>query len=147
MPTSASMAGLIAVAGALKPGTVANSEQFSDVIDLSLFSEVMAVVLLGDMASETIDFRVVKCDSNGANPSATIRNITQLAASATANDGKIAVIHLFGDDLNTISQAARYAKFGVVTGGATGGPVAICVLGTPRYGAAAAQTANVLQVV
>jgi hypothetical protein len=93
----------------------------------------MAIALLGNMANETIDFKVYTCDSDGSNATL-LTSITQLAASATTNDNKQAILQLNADHMPT---GKRYLKFSLLTGGATGGPAAIVALGLePKYGPA-----------
>lgn len=126
-----------ALVGTLDPVTVVNSEVFSDVIDMSKYAEVMGVLLLGNMANETVDFKCYYCDSGGSNAAA-LKSATQLAASAAANDGGQVIIGVRADDLNGIAESKRYIKFGVVTGGASGGPASIAVFANPsRYSVAA----------
>lgn len=127
---------ILAVIATSDPQTHANVEKFTDVIDMSKYDQVMGIALTGDMASETIDFRVVKCDSDGNNPVA-LKAATQLAANASANDNSQSIIIVRASDLNAVNEASRYIKFGLFTGGATGGPAAIAVIGIPNYGTAA----------
>jgi hypothetical protein len=119
----------IGVVGRIDPQTVVNSELFSDVIDMSKFHEVMGIALLGNMANETVDFRACTCDSDGSNKT-TLTAATQRAASATANDNKQIVLSVKSDH---VTASKRYLVFGLVTGGATGGPACVVALGvSPR---------------
>jgi len=128
---------ILAIIGTSDPQTHANTQLYTDVIDMSKFTQVMGVAMLGNMASETIDFKCYKCDSDGNNATA-LKSATQLSASASANDNGQVVIALNQSDLNVNSEGARYIKFGLVTGGATGGPAAVLALGVPVYGLASA---------
>lgn len=126
----------LAILGRINPQTVANTEVFTDVVDLSRFHQALGIALLGNMAAETIDFKCYTCDSDGSNASA-LKAATQLAASATANDNAQVVISMRAEDLQAASK--RYVKFGLVTGGATGGPAAAIALGVDaRYEMASA---------
>jgi hypothetical protein len=116
-----------ALVATIDPATVANTELFSDVIDMSRWGQVMGVALLGNMASETIDFKSYTCDSGGSSRAA-LKNATQLAASASANDNTQLVINIRNEDLQT--SGARYIVFGLVTGGASGGPASVVAFGT-----------------
>jgi hypothetical protein len=116
----------LAILGRINPQTVANTEVFTDVVDLSRFHQALGIALLGNMAAETIDFKCYTCDSDGSNASA-LKAATQLAASATANDNAQVAINVRAEDLQATSK--RYVKFGLVTGGATGGPAAAIALG------------------
>ena len=121
------------VVGRVNPQTVANAEKFTDVVDMSKFREVMGIALLGDMAAETIDFKCYTCDSDGSNATA-LTAATQLAAHATNNDNKQIVINVKSDH---VTNTKRYVKFGLVTGGATGGPACVVALSfRPDYGPA-----------
>ena len=116
----------------IDPATVSNTEVFTDVVDMSKYHRVKFTFLLGNMASETITARVVTCDSAGNNAAA-FKTATQLAASATANDNDQIIIEVDGDDLaEGASNADRYVKGGLVTGGASGGPACCVVHGEPK---------------
>jgi hypothetical protein len=135
----------LAILGTIDPQTVANTEKFSDVIDMNTFHQVLAIAMTGDMASETIDFKCYTCDSDGTNATA-LKTATQLAASASANDNAQVAISVRADDL--VATSKRYIKFGLVTGGATGGAAAAVVLGVDgRYAPeSASNLATVKQV-
>lgn len=122
----------LGIIGTIDPATIANSQVYTDVVDLSKYHQVVGIALLGNMASETIDFKAYYCDSDGSNATA-VTSATQLAASASANDNTQVAINVRSDDL--IAAGKRYVKFGLVTGGATGGPAAVLVLGgDARFG-------------
>jgi hypothetical protein len=137
----------LAVLGTVDPQTVANSEVFTDVIDFGAVQQAMAVAQLGNMAAETIDFKFYSCDSDGNNAAAvTGKAATQLAAHASNNDNKQLVINVRDTDL--LASGKQHGKFGIVTGGATGGPAAVLVLGSPRQGqASASDLASVAELV
>jgi hypothetical protein len=135
------------IVAVLASQTVANTELFTGVVDMGAMQQCMAVANLGNMAAETIDFKAYSCDSDGSNAVAiTGKAATQLAAHASNNDSKQLVIGLRDTDL--LTSGKQYAKFGLVTGGATGGPAGVVVLGSPRQGAGTDQDAtSVLQIV
>lgn len=116
----------LALVGTVDPQTVANTEKFTDVVDMSKFHQVLAIALLGDMANETVDFKAYTCDSDGSNATS-LKSCTQLAASASANDNKQLAIQVRADELGTLGK--QYVKFGLVTGNTTGGPAAVAVIG------------------
>lgn len=125
----------LAVVGTIDPATVANTEVFTDVVDLGAMRQAMAVALIGNVPAETVDFKCYSCDSDGNNAAAiTGRAATQLAAHASNNDNKQLVINVRDGDL--VASGKQHVKFGLVTGGATGGPCAVVVLGAPRQGLA-----------
>jgi len=135
----------LGIIATIDPQTVANTELFSDVVDLSAFHQVIGVALLGNMASETIDFKAYRCASDGSS-AVSLTAATQLAASASANDNSQIAINVRSDDL--MAAGARYVKFGLVTGGATGGAASVLVLGVDaRFGpASGANLATVKQL-
>lgn len=126
-----------AVVGVINPATVANTEVFTTVVDIGVIRQAMAVAMIGNVPAETVDFKAYSCDSDGNNAAAiTGRAATQLAAHASNNDNKQLVINVRDGDL--IASGKQHVKFGLVTGGATGGPCAVVVLGAPRQGIASA---------
>lgn len=137
----------IGVVATIDPSTVANTEIFTDVVDMGAMRQAVAIALLGNMAAETIDFRALSCDSDGSNAAAiTGRAATQLAAHASNNDNKQLIINLRDSDL--LASGKQYVKFGLVTGGATGGPASVTVLGAPRQGIGATNDlASVLEII
>lgn len=131
---------------ALDPQTVANSEKLTGAVDLSKFSEVMFVFLLGDMAAETIDCGVYESDASGGSYAPlTGKQATQLAAHASNNDNKQIVITVKSEEL---SSGKRFLKGRMITGNTTGGPAAILALAAPRFGPGTDdKAASVVQVV
>lgn len=133
----------IALVGAVNPQTVSNTEVFTPVVDLGAYHQALGIAMLGNMASETIDFKAYRCDSDGGNAVA-LKSATQLAASAAANDNKQVLINVTADEL--MAAGAQYVKFGLVTGGATGGAAAVVALGVDGRFGPAAQASSVLEV-
>jgi hypothetical protein len=136
-----------AVVAVLAPVTVVNTEVFTGVVDFGAVQQAMAVLSLGNMAAETIDFKFYSCDSDGSNAAAvTGKAATQLAAHASNNDSKQVIINVRDTDL--LASGKQYGKFGVVTGGASGGPAGITVLGSLRQGQAAdGDLAGVVEII
>lgn len=143
----AQIAEALAVVATIDPATVANTLVYSDVVDMGLHQQAMAICALGNMAAETIDFKAYSCDANGDNPVAiTGREATQLAAHATNNDGRQLIINVRDTDL--YASGKQHVKFGLVTGGATGGPAGVVVLASPRQGLAAdADLSTVVEII
>lgn len=122
----------IALVGTVDPQTVANVEKFTDVVDVASYHQVLGIAVLGNIASETIDFKAYRCDSAGNNAVA-LKSATQLGASASANDNTQVVINVTADEL--IASGAQYVKFGLVTGDTSGGPACVVALGVDgRFG-------------
>lgn len=125
----------VAVVGVINPATVANTEVFTTVVDMGANVQAVAVAMIGDIPDETVDFKAYSCDSDGNNAAAiTGRAATQLAAHASNNDNKQLIINVRDGDL--VASGKQHVKFGLVTGGATGGPCAVVVMGAPRQGIA-----------
>lgn len=124
-----------ALVGRVNPQTVANTEKFTDVLDMSKWGQALGIALLGDMAAEAIDFKCYTCASDGSG-AVQLKAATQLAAHASNNDNKQIVMNVRVDEVITAStQTKQYVKFGLVTGGATGGPACVVALGLkPRFG-------------
>lgn len=135
----------IAVVGTIDPATVANTEVFTDVVDMSKFHQVLGIALIGNVAAETVDFKAYSCDSGGTT-AVSLKVCTQLAAHASNNDNTQLVINVRAEDLQASTQ--RYIKFGLVTGGATGGPCAVLALGVdPKFSPASdSDLASVQQI-
>jgi hypothetical protein len=144
---SAKLSEQLALVATVDPATVANTEVFTDVVDMGVMHQVLAALALGNMASETIDFKAYSCDSDGNNAAAiTGRAATQLAANASNNDGKQVLINIRSTDL--LASGKQHVKFGVVTGGATGGPATVLVFGQARQGLGSANDlSSVVEIV
>lgn len=137
----------LAIVATVDPATVANTEVFTDVVDFGANVQALAIASLGNMAAETIDFKFYSCDSDGSNAAAvTGRAATQLAAHASNNDAKQLVINVRDTDL--LASGKQYGKFGIVTGGATGGPASVVVVAAPRQGlASAGDLSSVVEII
>jgi hypothetical protein len=133
----------LAVVGTIDPQTVANTELFTDVVDMRLFHQALGIALLGNMAAETIDFAAYTCDSDGNN-AAELKDTTQLAAHASNNDNKQLVISVRTEEL--IASGKTHIKFGLVTGNTTGGPAAVVALGVDARSLDAAGPADLASV-
>ena len=122
----------LALVGTLDPQTVANSETFTDWVDVSEFKKILATLSLGDMANETIDFAMYQATDGSGTGSKALRAATQLAADASANDNTQVCIEVDNTDLDD-AGGFTHVRCGVVTGGATGGPVSVLVQGGHAY--------------
>jgi hypothetical protein len=135
------------VAGFVGPATVNTTPILSSAVDMSKFRRAMFILALGDMASETIDFKLQwSATSGGTYADVTGKAITQLAASASANDNAQCIINLDAADL---PAGAQFVKGRAITGGATGGSACILGIGMdPTYGPASTdKSASVLQII
>lgn len=113
------------------PATMNSTPVLSDVVDMSKYRSVYAILLLGDMAAETIDFSL-QTDTVSAfnNDVQTLVAATQLAAHASNNDGKAIVLQANAEKMKA---GHRFLRARGVTGNTTGGPASIVLLGEPRF--------------
>jgi hypothetical protein len=113
------------------PATLNSTPGLSDVVDMSKYRSVMAILLLGDMAAETIDFSLQTDSASAFNVDVqTLVAATQLAAHASNNDNKQIILHAV---VEKMKAGHRYLRARAVTGNTTGGPAAMILLGEPRY--------------
>lgn len=127
----------LAVVATIDPQTLADTEVFSDVIDMSKYHRVMAIFQTGAMnaSTGTLVARACTCDSAGANAAA-LKTATTVPVTEDVNDNAQVVIEVDEMDLaGGATNKDRYVKFGMVSG-ATGGPAACVVLGEPKQGLA-----------
>ena len=122
----------LGVIGTIDPQTLADTEVFSDVIDMSKYNRIMCIFQTGDMNGSTgsLVARCVTCDSGGTNAAA-FKTATTIAAASS--DNKQVIIEVDQNDLaEGGTNANRYVKFGAVSG-TTGGPVSAVVLGESKH--------------
>ena len=129
-------------------GTASSTPLVTGAVDVSKWAAIIFIFRFGDMANETIDAGVQTCDSDGTSNAVNItgKQITQLAASASANDSKIAVVAIVPGD--TAANNKSFVRGRIVTGSGTGGTCSIIALGVPKYGPAdLVDVTDVVQVV
>lgn len=129
-------------------GTANSTPLVSSYVSAKNSGEITAVVHLGDMASETIDVAIYQATSSGGAGAKSAKAITQLAASAAANDSKQVVISMRADELD-VDGGFSFVAVRIVTGGVTGGTVAGILIGSDlRFQPASlVDNASVIQVV
>jgi hypothetical protein len=119
------------VIGVRSPAAMANVQVLSDVVDMSKYRAVLAILLLGDMAAETIDFSLQTDSAQAFNVDVqTLVAATQLAANATNNDNKQIVLQAV---VEKMKPGHRFLRARAITGNTAGGPASIILLGEPRY--------------
>ena len=125
------------------PAAMANTQVFSDVVDMSKYRTVIAILLLGDMAAETIDFSLQTDSAQAFNVDVqTLVAATQLAANAANNDSKQIVLQAV---VEKMKPGHRFLRARGITGNTVGGLAAMILLGEPRY-SNEANLASVLEV-
>lgn len=117
----------------------------SDAIDMSKWSEIMAILNCGDV-DNTFDLKLTEASTSGGSYSdISGKAITQLAAHASNNDGKVCIISLKGEEL---SAGKQFVKANLTVGNGTANPCAVIILGIPKYGPATdSDLSDVAQVV
>jgi len=128
-----------------KGGTASSTPLITAWVKPGSFRRVLGILALGDMASETIDCVLMRAvDSGGTSPT-NVKLATQLAAHASNNDNKIILLNASEADYD---PAKPFMALKVTTGGATGGLVAMTLLGSmPREENIAALESSVVQIV
>jgi hypothetical protein len=132
---------------AVNVGAATSTPLASTAVKLDKADKVSFLFGTGDMAAETIDFKLQACDVGGGNPvDIPGKAITQLAGHASNNDNKAFVVAVTEDDVAALSRLAVRGL--ATTGGVTGGQVVIAALATFFSGLAAdADGAAVIQIV
>lgn len=122
---------------AAKAGTANSTPLVTSYVSAANAGKITLIGVTADMASETIDFALYQATDTSGTSAKSLKAATQLAAHATNNDSKIVVITADAADLDLDNGFVTVAGR-CVTGGATGGVVALTVLGSElRYGPAA----------
>lgn len=120
-----------AAALAFKAGTVSSTQLVTTAVNMAggNFRRLMGVCILGDMAAETIDFRLEKCSDSTGTGAVALKSATQLAAHATNNDNKAIIINVDVAELSG-ETTLTYVRCRAVTGGATGGACGLLLMGS-----------------
>jgi hypothetical protein len=125
---------MVAVVSTIDPQTVAGTEVLGDWVDLGAHESVMFVALTGDLAAETLDFKLQQATSAAGAGAKDLIVGTQLAAHATNNDGKQIILEVRAEQLD-YNGGFRFVRPRVI-GGGSAGPVAVVGIGAnARYGA------------
>lgn len=142
-----SLAENVAVLAAVQ-GTANSTPLVSSYVSAKNAGEITAIVHLGDMANEAIDVAIYQATSGAGAGAKNLKAITQIAASASANDSKQVIISARADEFD-IDGGFSFAAVRIVTGGATGGTVTGLLLGSYlRYAPASlVDNASVVQIV
>lgn len=124
---------MAAVVATIDPASLTANTYVSDWVDASKFDQLLAVIILGAIASNgTFDAKLVQSKaSDGSNPAdVTGKSVTQLTAAGTDSNKQV-LINLRSDEL---SAGYRYVALSVTT--ATAATIAgAAILGfNPNYG-------------
>ncbi len=134
------------VVGTIDPKDQNNqADVLSDAIDMSKFSEIMVVLMCGNV-DDVFDLKLTQAATAGGSYSdITGKAITQLAAHATNNDGKVCIISLKAEEM---SAGKQFVKACLTVGNGTANPCAVLILGVAKYGPATdSDLSDVAQVV
>jgi hypothetical protein len=124
------------------PATVNSTPATSSWVDVRQYHELFAMLALGDMAAETIDFKIEQATDGSGTGAKDLKAATQLAAHASNNDLKQVQISVDAQRLDS-ENGFYFARIRSVTGGATGGVAFGALFGVPRYKPASQQAAVV----
>lgn len=128
MTTEKQVNEMLKLAASRNISTMNSTPAVTAAVDMSLFKKVYAVLVLGDMANETVDFRLESAAADNFSGTVTTRvAATQLAANASNNDNKQIILELD----NSQVAGDRYVRGRGVTGNTTGGNVAMLIFGVP----------------
>lgn len=116
------------VVGIIDPDAYTAAAYLTAAIDMSLYADVMAIVMAGDLGTNaTLDAKATdSATSGGSYADISGKAITQLTEAGT-DSNKQAIIHLRGSELNS---GKRYVKFSMTVGTATS-DAGMIVLGRP----------------
>lgn len=129
---------------AIDPATVTSTPATSSWVDTAGQQELFAELQIGNVAAETVDFKIEQATDSSGTGVKDLKAATQLAAHATNNDNKQVQISVAIEKLDT-ANGFRYVRIRAVTGGATGGPMAGTLRGRGRN-RPATQASSVVQV-
>lgn len=120
------------IVATIDPIDANNADSSTDEIDMSKWSELMAIVQLGVInASATFDFKLqYRTTSGGSGTDITGKAITQLTG-AGSDGAKQAIISLREEELMTLAQGARYVV-GVMANSAHSQLAAVLILGRAK---------------
>ena len=113
MPMQNSLASEIAaVLATIDPDAYAHGAQNSDWLDLGLFDQVMAILMLGDVPTTTsVDFKLQQATTSGGAgvKDITGKAITQILSGSPANSDKQTIINCRADELD-IDNSFRFVR-------------------------------------
>lgn len=112
-------------------------------VDMKDYHEIIATLCLGDMAAETIDFKIEQATDGSGTGAKDLKAATQLAAHASNNDHRQVQISAHLEKLDG-NGGFRFVRGRAITGGVTGGAAVVLLHGRPRY-KPGTQAATVLQ--
>lgn len=122
----------LALLAVLNPATVNSTPATSSWVDAAAAHELLAVLAIGNMATETVDFKIEQATDSSGTAVKDLAASTQLAASAAANDNAQLLIDVKAETIDT-ANGFRYVRLRAVTGGATGGPMCGLLWARTRY--------------
>ena len=113
-----------AVLATIDPDVYAHGAQNSDWLDLGLFDQAMAVLMLGDVPTTTsVDFKLQQATTSGGAgvKDITGKAITQIVSGSPANSDKQAIINCRSGELD-VANSFRFVR-AVATTADTNSPV------------------------
>jgi hypothetical protein len=123
-----------AVVSTIDPVVLADAEVGGDYVDMGAWESVVFIFQTGDMAAQTIEFKLEQATSSGGAGVKDLKVATQLAAHAANNDGKQIIVECRAEQLDT-TNGFRYVRPRTIGGAAATGPISCVGLGfNARYG-------------
>jgi hypothetical protein len=107
----------------INAATVNSTPATSAWVDVAQYHELFGELVLGNMAAETIDFKIEQAQDGSGTGAKDLKASTQLVAHASNNDNKVLQISVDCARLDS-GGGFRFARLRAVTGNTTGGPVA-----------------------
>lgn len=126
------LAEMIPVVGVINPDAYNAATTLSGAIDMSLYSQVMVIVNVGDMASTaTLDAKVTQATTSGGTyKDVSGAAITQLTQASPDDSNKLAIINVDQTELD-MDNGYRYIKVSV-TGATAASDYGVVVVGLPK---------------
>lgn len=138
----------MALAGVIDPDANAVGTITTSWIDMSVFNEIMAVVMAGTLgAAATLDAKFEQAtDAVGTDAKDVVGAAITQMTKATNNDNQ-AVINLWAEDLD-VDNDFTHVRLSMTIAGATSDAGAVVLGGAERYGPASANDlASVVEIV
>ena len=128
----------MAVAGIIDPDVTAASTVTTGWIDMAVFNEIMATVMVGTLgASATIDAKLEQASDSSGTGAKDITGlaITQMTQAGTDQSDDQAIINCWAEDLD-IDNDFTHARLSITVGTATSDVGALVLGACARYGPA-----------
>jgi len=120
-----------AIVSTIDPANINNATTNGDYVDMTLFHEVSAVLILGAIDS-TVDFSLRNAKTTGGAGEVVITGKTMTQLTGGTQDNEQHIINCRSDELTAVDQ--RYIRPRVIMGAGTTNIAAVVIFGRPRHG-------------